>query len=78
MNNPIDPAYTAALRRKPYLPPEIYVYPAAARRDADLTLPPAPVLIEAVDEPGLDVGDVLCIAAAVGLWLFVAVSGVGA
>jgi hypothetical protein len=78
MNKLLDPAYTAALRRKPFIPPEIYAYPAQARRGAELTLPPAPVLIEAVDEPGLDLGDVLCIAVAVGLWVFVAVSGVGA
>lgn len=78
MNNPIDPAYTAALRRKPYLPPEVYAYPAQARRGVELTLPPAPTLVEAVDEPGLGLGDMLCIAVAVGLWLYVVVSGVGA
>jgi len=72
MNNLIDAAYISALRRKPYVPPEIYAYPAQARRDAELTLPPAAVLIEAVDEPGLGLGDVLCIVAAVVVWAVVA------
>lgn len=75
MNNPIDPAYTAALRRKPFIPPEIYAFPTKARREGILTLPAAPVLVEAV-EPGLEWGDVLCIAAAVGLWLFAAAAGI--
>lgn len=46
MNNPIDPAYAAALRRKPWVPPEIYAYPAMARRDKpQLRLPAVPALV---------------------------------
>jgi len=67
MNNPIDPAYIAALRRKPYLSPEIYGYPAAARRDKpQLKLPAAPALV--VDATvRFDWRDAACILVAVVL-----------
>jgi len=72
MNNPIDPAYIAALRRKLYLPPEICGYPAQVRRDKpQLKLPAAPSLV--VDAAvRFDWRDAACIAAAVVVWILAA------
>jgi len=67
-----NPAYVAALRRKLYLPPEIYAYPAQVRRDKpQLKLPAAPSLV--VDAAvRFDWRDAACIAVAVVVWIVAA------
>lgn len=66
MNKPLDPAYVEALRRKPWLPPEIYVYPAATRIGVERVLPPMP---EPKQEAArFDWRDAACLLAVVVLW----------